>query len=193
MTRPMLAGPRLWLRPIEVEDLEAHVAAVNDPLVGEPAGYTVPLGRAGAEHWFERTKERILTGEMLYFAVCELGDDRFIGAISLRRFEPVDGHAELGIYMDREHQGSGWGTEAQGVLLDHAFGELRMQRIELTVSPSNSRAIRSYEKVGFTREGVLRHVYWHRGAWEDAVLMSILHNEWMSGERPRSWEIAEPA
>jgi RimJ/RimL family protein N-acetyltransferase len=64
------------------------------------------------------------------------------------------------------------------VLLDHAFGEMRLERVFLTVSPSNARAIRSYEKVGFSREGVLRHAYWHHGAWVDALLMSILRPEW---------------
>ncbi len=178
MTRPMLAGERLSLRLLERRDLEAYAAGANDPLVGGLAGFTEPIGRDGAERWFERASERMLSGELLSFAVCELNDDRFVGAISLRGIERTDGHAELGIYMDRDHQGSGWGTEAQRVLLDHAFGEMRLERVFLTVSPSNARAIRSYKKVGFTREGVLRHAYWHRGAWVDALLMSILRPEW---------------
>jgi RimJ/RimL family protein N-acetyltransferase len=176
--RPMLAGERLWLRPLERRDLEAYAAGANDPLVGGLAGFTEPIGRDGAERWFERASERMLSGELLSFAVCELNDDRFVGSISLRGIERTDGHAELGIYMDRDHQGSGWGTEAQRVLLDHAFGEMRLERVFLTVSPSNARAIRSYEKAGFTREGVLRHAYWHRGDWVDAILMSILRPEW---------------
>jgi RimJ/RimL family protein N-acetyltransferase len=191
MTRPMLAGDRLRLRPIERSDLDAFIANAQDPLVGEIAGFTEPMGRAGAERWFDRTNARTQSGEMAYFVVSELNDDRFIGAISLRGIEVQHGHGELGIFMDRDHQGHGWGSEAQRVLLDYAFGELRLERVSLTVSPSNARAIRSYEKVGFSREAVLRHAYWHHGAWEDAILMGILRDEWLSQNRPRSWQLGE--
>src|SRR6266568_3048597 len=98
--------------------------------------------------WSARTQG----GEMAYFVVSELNDDRFIGAISLRGIEVQHGHGELGIFMDRDHQGQGWGSEAQRVLLEYAFGELRLERVSLTVSPSNARAIRSYQKVGFSQE-----------------------------------------
>jgi len=161
-------------------------------LVGGLAGYTEPTGAGAAERWFERANERMGGGEWLFFTVCELGDDRFIGTTWLKKINRTDGNAELAIFMDRGHQGKGWGTEVQRVLLDHAFGEMRLERVFLTVSPSNARAIRSYEKVGFTREAVLRKTRLHRGVLEDDVLMSILRSEWATQSRPRSWEIGEP-
>ena len=80
--------------------------------------------------------------------------------------------------MDKDHIGSGWGTDAQRTLLAFGFGTLGLERISLTVSASNARAIRSYEKVGFQREGVMRSSFRVAGERQDTVLMAILRDEW---------------
>ena len=88
------------------------------------------------------------------------------------------GNAELAIYMDRDHIGAGWGTDAQRVLLEFGFNTLRLERIYLTVDSENARAIRSYEKVGFKKEGVMRRSWQFKGRLADSVLMAILRDEW---------------
>lgn len=63
-------------------------------------------------------------------------------------------------------------------LLNIAFNDLSLHRVGLGVFDFNESAIRSYEKVGFVKEGLLRDVrkmgdeYW--SLWE----MSILEDEW---------------
>jgi RimJ/RimL family protein N-acetyltransferase len=54
---------------------------------------------------------------------------------------------------ERDVWGQGYGTEATGLMLDHAFGTLRLHRIALSVFAFNERAIRSYRRVGFLVEG----------------------------------------
>ena len=80
--------------------------------------------------------------------------------------------------MDREHIGAGCGTDAQRALLNFAFNSVGLQRIWLTVFVSNARAIRSYEKLGFQREGVMRQSWRGTNGLEDSVLMAILADEW---------------
>ena len=176
--RPLLRGERVWLRPLETRDMPAYVAGINDTDVGAWAGYRMPFSVEQASAWIQRTIEQSRSGEGYFFAVCELGDDRFIGTTWLKDVHQMDANAELAIYMDRDHIGSGWGTDAQRALLAFGFGTLGLERIWLTVSAGNARAIRSYEKVGFVREGVMRRSFRVGGQMQDALLMAILRDEW---------------
>ena len=122
-------------------------------------------------------------GDAFFFAVCELGDDRFIGTSWLKEVSWLDGSAELAIYMDHDHLGAGWGTEAQRTTAAFGFGTLGLDAVWLTVDCDNARAIRSYEKVGFRTEGVMRQrATWPERASTDALLMAILRDEWEAAQ-----------
>ena len=178
--RPLLRGDRVWLRPLEERDLPAYVAGMNDAEVGGMAGYKWPLSVAQATAWLQRTQEQSRSGELgFFFAVCEVGADQFIGTVWLKGVNLVDGNAELAIFMDRDHIGSGYGTDAQRALLAFAFKNLGLQRVWLTAYAANERAIRSYERLGFQHEGRLRQSWRGPRGLEDTVLMAILRDEWL--------------
>ena len=179
--RPLLRGERVWLRSLEARDMPAYVAGINDTEVGAFAGYRMPFSVEQATAWHAKTLEQARSGEGFFFTVCELGDDRFIGTTWLKDVHLLDGNAELAIYMDREHIGSGWGTDAQRTLLAFGFGTLGLERISLIVNAANARAIRSYEKVGFQREGIMRRSFRVEGRMQDTLLMAILRDEWEAG------------
>ena len=80
--------------------------------------------------------------------------------------------------MDRDHIGAGWGTDAQRVLLNFAFNTVGLQRVWLTVYASNARAIRSYQKLGFKQEGLMRLSWRGPNGLEDSLLMALLADEW---------------
>jgi RimJ/RimL family protein N-acetyltransferase len=176
--RPVLRGDRIWLRPLEEGDMVAYAAGINDVEVGIPAGYRWPMSVDLARAWLERQQDSVQRGDEFLFAICELGDDRFVGTTWLKEVSWVDGSAELAIYMDRDHIGAGWGTDAQRTLLRFGFISLGLRRIWLTVDADNARAIRSYEKVGFRREGVMRQAHRGLNGLADSVLMAILREEW---------------
>ncbi len=176
--RPLLRGERIWLRPLEERDLPPYVAGVNDTEVGGMAGYAMPFSIEQARGWLQRIGEQNRRAEGYFFAVCELGDDRFIGTTWLKEVNLFAGNAELAIFMDRDHLGAGWGTDAQRALLSFAFRTLGLERVYLTVFAGNERAIRSYRKLGFREEGVMRRAWRGRNGLEDSVLMAILRDEW---------------
>jgi RimJ/RimL family protein N-acetyltransferase len=88
-------------------------------------------------------------------------------------------NAELGIVIgDRTRWGQGYGQEAVQLLLDFAFTEMNLHRIYLRVDVNNTYAIRCYENCGFVEEGRLREVVYHRGHFEDQLIMSVLRSEY---------------
>jgi RimJ/RimL family protein N-acetyltransferase len=69
-------------------------------------------------------------------------------------------------------------------LLDFAFGELGLRRLEADVDPNNVRSIASLERLGFRREGYLRERWFVGGQVEDALFYGLLRREWEG--RPRT-------
>jgi RimJ/RimL family protein N-acetyltransferase len=63
-------------------------------------------------------------------------------------------------------------------VLAFGFEELGLHRISLGVFDFNERAIQSYERIGFTREGLLRDVRLVDGQYWSLIEMSMLESEW---------------
>ncbi len=93
--------------------------------------------------------------------------------------DAASGVLELGgTYMTPAVRGTGLNGRIKPLLIDRAF-EAGFQRIELRIDARNGRSIRAVEKLGATREGVLRR---QRRTWtgylRDTVVLSILKEEW---------------
>ena len=113
--RPLLRGEKVWLRPLEERDLPAYVAGINDTEVGGLAGYKAPMSLPQAKGWLDHVNEKSKKGEGFFFAVCELGDDRFVGTTWLKEVDYWHGAAELAIYMDRDGRASPSPAEGSSV------------------------------------------------------------------------------
>jgi RimJ/RimL family protein N-acetyltransferase len=190
-TNPVIRGERVYLRPLEREDLDRTVLAINDRDIAHLVGFPMPVGKAGADQFWEEEVTKKHGDSAYFFAICELGSAELIGECGLH---DVRGgmRADVGIFLLPEFVGRGLGTDAMNALADFGFGELMLERIGLLVDPDNPRAIRSYEKCGFAHEGVMRAYRRHRGKISDAVVMSITRPEWEALERQRAWDYAPP-
>jgi RimJ/RimL family protein N-acetyltransferase len=90
--------------------------------------------------------------------------------------DPDSRYADVDIFLGPEHQGRGLGSEAMRTMVRHLIDERGHHRITLSTSVDNARAIRSYEKVGFRRVGVMRKAARSHltGEWEDELLMELV-------------------
>jgi RimJ/RimL family protein N-acetyltransferase len=55
---------------------------------------------------------------------------------------------------------------------------MNLPKASLLTYGFNKRAIRSYEKVGFKVEGVLKENIYREGQYHDELIMSIFKEEW---------------
>lgn len=180
MRNPFLIGQRLYLRPVELDDVDRLAGWLNDPAVRRFLHRNAPLNRVAEERF---VRERLSGGDagddaVLVIALRE--DDRPIGTVGLHPDPETWRAAELGIAIgEAECWGRGFGPEAIRVLLDHAFGELGLNRVGLRVFASNERARAAYQKVGFVEEGVQRQGHFTGGRAVDVVWMAVLAQEWL--------------
>lgn len=109
--------------------------------------------------------------------VCK-GDNKIVGAVYLTGIDWVARSAEFSIWIGcKDHQGKGAGKIAIKGMLCHAFNDLGLNRIHLTVLKNNKRALHLYNSVGFSEEGTLRQAAFKDGNFIDLIKMSILLSE----------------
>jgi RimJ/RimL family protein N-acetyltransferase len=101
-----------------------------------------------------------------------------VGTCTLASLDPANRRAELGYALGRPHQGRGYMAAALPALLRFAFGRLDLHRVVADSDPRNVPSIRTLERLGFRREGLLRQHYLVAGEPQDAVVYGLLRSEW---------------
>jgi ribosomal-protein-alanine N-acetyltransferase len=76
-----------------------------------------------------------------------------------------------------QHAGHGYTSEAVSLLVRYLFGRKRVNRMQLNIHPGNAASKRVAEKCGFTYEGLMRGCWFHRGAYHDLEIWSLLRDE----------------
>jgi RimJ/RimL family protein N-acetyltransferase len=180
----MLEGKLVRLRAPERGDLPVFVRWINDPEVTEFLQFEPPMSIEDEEIWFQhmvQSKDRT-------FAI-ETKDGRLIGNIGLMGLDLRNRKTEVGIMIgEKDMWSQGYGTDAMLILLRYLFEEMNINRVGLYADVSNHRALRSYEKCGFSREGVVRQYRFKDGRYLDSVLMSMLQQDWAPRKEAESSE-----
>jgi aminoglycoside 6'-N-acetyltransferase len=107
-------------------------------------------------------------------------DGAIVGLIQFyEELEPKYRHAAIDLFLDPAVHGRGLGTEAIARVVRHLIDDRGHHRITIDPATANAAAIRTYEKVGFTRVGVMRS--YERDVdgegWHDGLLMELLAGE----------------
>jgi RimJ/RimL family protein N-acetyltransferase len=162
----MIFGERIRFRGVERDDLPTFVRWINDPEVQHGIGIYLPYSMLDEELWFEETRKRSADEHNLAIEVllANIKDGepesqitqeswKLIGSCGFFNLDQRNRSSEFGIMIgEKGYWNKGYGTEAVRLLCQHGFNTLNLNRIYLSVLENNPRAIRAYEKVGFTHE-----------------------------------------
>jgi [ribosomal protein S5]-alanine N-acetyltransferase len=165
-----LQGERIMLRHLDADDAPALLAFMNE-------------NRDFLEQWEPAHEEGFLTLDAqaadIEAAAADAAADRrhafgifldseLVGRIALSQiFRGIFQNAYLGYSIAERWNGQGLGTEAVGVAMEFAFGELGLHRVQAAVMPRNIGSIRVLEKNGFREEGYAVGYLCINGVWED--------------------------
>jgi N-acetyltransferase len=133
---------------------------------------------------FERTGQGLIP-----FAQIRQADGRAVGCTAYwePRYWPGQDDLraiEIGFtWLAASAQSSGINAEAKLLLMDYAFGTLRVERVDLKTDARNLRSRRAIEALGATFEGVLRSysMSWapgEEGRLRDSAMYSVIAPEW---------------
>lgn len=170
--------PKAQLRELSLDDAEDRYGWCLDKEVikhlNMPEKYP-PFSREETRKWIEMCINKT-NGYKQKAIITEEGIH--IGWIDLKNIDTLNKHAELGIAIgDKSYWGKGYGFSAMREMLAWGFEELELNKIWLRVEIDNERAIKSYERIGYVEEGILRQDRYRDGRFVDRLRMSILKSE----------------
>ena len=172
---PRLVGTRIILRRPLKRDIDDRLRLGRHPeivrIFGGDTRNLQPITNQEAIAWYQGMLARPLEWTIEFYK-------RWIGNVRLTLDEPnYRARFAIGIF-DPSLLGMGLGSEAIRLILNYAFNELHLHRIDLRVLQYNKRAVYCFEKCGFRREGIEREGALIENRWETDVIMSILEQEY---------------
>jgi RimJ/RimL family protein N-acetyltransferase len=173
---PLVAGDTA-LRPWRDTDLPELVEACQDREIVRWTRVPAAYGEADARNYLRQRYDATFAGLTAPFAIVHAASGQLLGSISLMRFAWEHARGEVGYWLARPARGNGHATRAVRLLCAWGFRALRLERIELLAATGNPASQHVAERVGFTREAVLRS--YMRGAFErqDMVAFGLLSDE----------------
>ncbi|MGW2566023.1 GNAT family N-acetyltransferase [Streptomyces sp. NPDC001537] len=177
----MLRGSRIGLRARHEDDIPILRAELYDDVVNSSraeAGPWRPIapGSKDPRLVVDNTKEGSVT-----FSVVALEDDTLVGTATLWGIDNHNRSAHIGLGLRPSCRGKGYGTDVVAVLCHYGFVVLGLQRLQIETLSDNTAMLRSAERNGFVREGVLRSSAWVLGEFLDEVLLGLLVKDWKPG------------
>lgn len=172
-----LRGPTVVLRPPVDDDVDAVWKAVDESVAEVSAwmawchdGYRLEEARA----WVAGTRLARAEGRECSFVVTGAVDGGVLGACGLNHLDTANRRANLGYWVRTTATGRGVATEAVALVARFGLTVLDLARIEIVAAPANLASQRVAEKIGATREGVLRNRFWFNGESVDGVSYSLI-------------------
>jgi len=135
------------------------------------------VDQADARQWIDEALE---TPDQIPFAIVEQGKQKVVGSTRYLNIRPEHRSLEIGwTWLGQEWQRTGVNTETKWLLLRHAFERLGCRRVEFKTDGRNLRSQRALERIGATREGVLRkHMVVQDDYSRDSVYFSVIDEDW---------------
>ena len=169
------------IRQFERADIPKKGEWINNPENNQFLHYDIPISIEGTEQWFDSHAG----DDSRYDAVIEV-DGVAVGTIGLLDIDKKNSRAEYYIAMgETAYKGKGIAKEASKLILDYGFTTIGLNRIYLYTEIDNVAAQRLFEKVGFIREGLLRHDILSHGKYVDRIIYGVLREDWVNDNNPR--------
>ncbi|MFF5076985.1 GNAT family N-acetyltransferase [Actinoplanes sp. NPDC000266] len=175
----LIATERLILRRFRPTDAPVLAEYRSDPAVARYQSWDAPFPLLRAETavanfigsdpdkpgWFQYAIERVAERDLIGDVAVHLHDNAK--------------QAEIGFTLASQHQKQGYATEAVRAVLDRLF---RVQGLHKVAGECDARNVASaslMERLGFTREGLLRQQTFIKGEWTDDLIFGLLASEWL--------------
>ncbi|MFF3215353.1 GNAT family N-acetyltransferase [Streptomyces sp. NPDC002886] len=174
----MLKGNTVGLRARHEDDIPVLHAGLHDDVAG--------ASRATGQPW-----RPLMAGSKALpflvddsapghvpFSVVDLESGALVGTATLWGLDNHNRSGHVGLGLLPSARGKGYGTDVVAVLCHYGFVVRGLHRLQIETLADNEPMLRSAERNGFVREGVLRSSAWVMGEFLDEVLLGLLAKDW---------------
>ena len=174
---PVLTGAMASLRELRLSDAPALLAMLSTEEVMQfisPA----PASVEGFERFIAWSNRERALGTHVCFAIVPHGMDAPVGIFQVRQLEPGFATAEWGFAIASAFWGTGLFMDGARLVVDFAFDEIQVHRLEARAAVLNGRGAGALKKIGAVPEGILRKSLLRNGEYLDQALWTIIEEDW---------------
>lgn len=168
------------LRLLATSDLQTRVGWMNDPRVYKTMHFTPPISLERTIEWHSKNLNNPNRCDVAFED--ELGNLVAMGGLTA--IDYTVRKAEFYIFVNPERQREGIGSQATYLLCKYGFEVLQLHKIYLYTNASNTGARHTYEKVGFSLEGVHRSEMIAGEKYEDRLYYGLLAADFEGNKHP---------
>ena len=174
---PFLEGKNISLIASDLKFVSLYAKWDNDPDFRHVSRNYLPISPEAFKKYFEKKQPN--PPNDIFLNIWHKQDKKLIGHIGFNRIQWADAIAVIGLMIgEKEYWGKDIGTEAVALLLEYGFNELSLFKIMGAMFHINVGSWRVAEKVGMTREIVLKKQAYMKGNYVDEYQYCMFKDEW---------------
>lgn len=174
---PTIETDRLILRPIQLEDAEDLFEVHSDLEAMKYLPFPVDQTVEATQKRIARYIERGTKGESTFWAVIYKDSGKVIGRCGFWEINCGDAWGEIIRLIHKDYWGKGIGTEILYALCHYGFLTVGLNRIYTITYVENIGSLRTYEKIGFRKVGLLKEIFYYKGAYWDRLAYEMLASD----------------
>lgn len=175
---PQLKTERLILRKLVMADAPDVFAYASDPEVPQYMTWDAHRSIEDSEAFIRFTQERYEGGKAGEWGIVHQAAGKLIGTIGIVWCDSKNKRAEIGYVLAKPYWGQGFIPEAAAKILEFAFTDMGLNRVECCHFLPNEKSGRVMQKLGMKYEGIARQRILAKGCYWDAKQYSILKEDW---------------
>ncbi len=126
--------------------------------------------------FIEMTKKQFAENNGFQVGICY--KVTLAGVIGFHGIDWANRSTSIGYWLGEGYQGSGIMTKSCKALIEYAFREFKLNRVEIRCAEKNLRSRAIPERLGFVNEGIIRESEWLYDHFVDHVVYGVLAREW---------------
>ncbi len=178
MKDQVLKTKRLVLRKQKMSDAKVMPSIYNEKALSKFTNIPYPYKLKNAKEFLKGATKKFGKTEYGFFITLK-GTKEIIGSTAIMRINELDKRAEVGYFIAKPYRKKGYATEACSAVLDFAFNNLKLHRINIDHIKGNKASQNVIKKIGAKYEGTEREGSRPAdGKYKDHLLYAILGREW---------------
>jgi ribosomal-protein-alanine N-acetyltransferase len=173
-----IEGKIISFTPQCSENVELYSKWMNNPKVRRYARWEMPRTVEDIKRWFEPREGRVQ--RFVGFEMWHNKDNKPIGQCGLAMIDWINGWANAWLYIgEPDYWNKNIATEATEMLVEYAFGELNLHKLQGGAAVENVGSWSVAEKIGFKYNGIVKDEMFVDGKYRSVKTYGILKEDWL--------------
>jgi len=170
----MLKGKHIYLRGVEIDDLNFIEALENNPENWLISGTLIPFSRKSIEEYINAIRN-LQTDKQCRWIISLASNDECIGAIDLFEYDSIHRRAGVGIIIEEKYRKKGYASQAIDLLIEYSFSHLNLFQLWACIIDNNIASQNLFSKAGFELTAAKKNWIFSDGLWHNEYIYQLIN------------------